>query len=76
MYSVPPDKFINFDSKVNESDLRILNEHIDEYSIPEDLELQDVTTSYFDYLHNILNLSENSTFDVTRENFFVLLESC
>ena len=34
LYSVPPDNFINFDSKVNESVLRILNEHIDEYSIP------------------------------------------
>ena len=75
LYSVPPDNFINCDSKVNESDLRILNEHIDEYSIPEDLELQDEMICYFDYLHNILNLSENSTFDVAKENFLILLES-
>ena len=76
MYSVPPDNFINFGLKVNGRDLRILNEHIDEYSIPEDLELQNEMISYFDYLHNFLNLPENSTFDVARENFMRLLELC
>ena len=70
MYSVPPDNFINFGSRVNESVLRILNEHIDEYSIPEDLELQDVMISYFDYLHNILNLPENSTRFILRGKTF------
>ena len=76
LHFVPPDNFINFGLKVNGRDLRILNEHIDEYSIPEDLELQNEMISYFDYLHNFLNLPENSTFDVARENFMRLLELC
>ena len=74
LYSLPPYNFSKFGSKVNESDPQCLNEHIDEYSIQEDLELQAEMISYFDYLHNILNLPENFMFDVA--NFLTLLESC
>jgi hypothetical protein len=73
LYSIVTANFRNFGADPNEADIAIVSEHIDEYTVPEELESQEDFISYFDYCHDYLGLPENSTFDVAKENFIALL---
>ena len=68
IYSVVPNNFTNFGTKVNQNDMDVINEHINEYSIPVNLEQQATYISYFEYCHNSLQLPDNTNFDIAKEN--------
>lgn len=73
IYSVVPNNFKNFGTTIDQADMNIINEHIDEYSVPVDLEKQDTFIDYFEYCHSTMQLPANSNFDVAKENFLKLL---
>lgn len=74
LFSVPPFNFQNFGTIIDDRDLFILQDHVHEYNLSEDLLTQDNFISYFDYCVVTLGLPSNSTFDIAKRNFLRLLQ--